>query len=323
MAQPAVLQPAPAMATRAASSVDVDVSVIIVNYNGEHLLPQCLQAVQQAAGSCTLETIVVDNGSTDNSVKLLRQVWRPTHLLEAGANLGFSRANNAGIAVARGRYVLLLNTDCFVSPNLLEVLVGYLDTDPCVAAVGPRLLNPDGSLQPSCHNFPQPLVLLLEQSTLWKWLRRVPIVSERLFIASDHCRPRAVDWLAGACLLLRPRALASVNGLDEDFPFYWEETDLCLRLRQQKWQIVFVPSAQAVHLGGGSTSARSQVQFFRSLYQFYRKHYSPRQFALARLLIRSMALLKAGRSALTCLRGARSAAGARAALAGWLAVMRL
>ncbi|HUP27449.1 MAG TPA: glycosyltransferase family 2 protein [Chloroflexia bacterium] len=275
----------------------VDISAIIVNYNGGRYLAECLQALRAASGGLSVETIIVDNGSTDESVNTLAQAEHAgTTVIQAGRNLGFGRANNLGAAQASGRDYLLLNTDCFLRAGSLEALIAALEGTPGCGIVGPRLLNSDGTLQPSCHNFPSPLVLFIEQSLLWKLLRRLPLINELLFIASGHKSKKPVDWLAGACLLVRSELYKALGGFDERFFFYWEEADLCLQVKEQGWTVLFEPGAEAVHLGGGSTTNPNLlVQFFRSLYLFYRKHYSRRQLLAARAVTRVMALFKAAR----------------------------
>lgn len=301
-----------------------DLSAIIVNYNSGALLPACVAALRGAAGPLRLEIIVVDNGSTDGSLDALHGAAAADRVIHAGANLGFSRANNLGCAAARADYYLLLNTDCFVAPGLPGALLRRLHRDPWTAVVGPRLYNRDGTLQPSCHNFPNPLVLALEQSLLWRPLRRVPPGAHRLLIAGTHRRARPVDWLSGACLLVRARAFSGVGGFDEAFFFYWEEADLCRRLRGQGWNIWFEPAARALHLGGGSSQNPALLgQFFTSLDRFYRKHYSAPQRLLARLVIDAMALFKAGRAALGTRPRAAGRQDAWAALRQWLAIVRL
>ena len=203
-----------------------DVSVIIVNYNGKAFLADCLEALKGDTDSLKVESIVVDNGSVDGSIELLQDKLKPTTLILAGENLGFSRGNNVGMAIARGRYFLLLNSDCFIQPGLLKTLVERLEAKEEAAAIGPRLLNSDGSLQRSCHNFFSPMVVVLEQSLLWQWLKFIPGFKARFFLASDHARPAEVDWVSGACLLLKRSALEKIGGLDECFFFYIEEVDL-------------------------------------------------------------------------------------------------
>lgn len=269
------------------------VSVVIVNYNGRRYLADCLKALRYT-DDLDIEVIVVDNGSTDGSLDLLAQDGRTSlKVIRAKLNLGFGRANNLGASVARGKYYLLLNTDCFLRPGALETLVTVLEERPGVGIVGPRLLNANGTLQPSCHNFPLPTVLFLEQSLLWKLLVGIPFLRDRFLIASPHDRERRVDWMAGACLLVRAEAYRAAGGFDERYFFYWEETDLCLRITQLGWGVLFEPRAQAVHLGGGSSSNPDLlILFFKSLYLFYRKHYNPPRLLLARSIIRLMSLIK-------------------------------
>ncbi len=275
-----------------------DVSVVIVNHNGGRYLADCLGALQGAVGPLDVETIVVDNGSSDGSADILRRAESEgLKVVWAGTNLGFGRANNLGVATASGRYYFLLNSDCFLRPGSLERLVRVLGERPDAGIVGPRLLNEDGTLQPSCHNFPVPIVLFLEQSLIWKMLGRLPWLRDRLLLASPHDREMVVDWLAGACLLVRAQAYQATKGFDEGFFFYWEETDLCLRIKQMGWDVLFEPRAEAVHLGGGSSvDPDLLLYFFKSLYMFYRKHYGPIQLLMARLIIRTMSLVKAVRA---------------------------
>jgi GT2 family glycosyltransferase len=306
---------------------EYDVSVIIVNYNGAHVLPRCLDAVSRAGGALHMEAVVVDNGSTDGSLEMADERGGWVRTIRLGHNTGFATANNAGASEARGRYLLLLNSDCFVRPGLFEALIRRLENESRCAVAGPRLLNPDGSTQPSCHNFPAPLVFFLEQSMLWRLMRRVPFLASRLDLASPHDRVRRVDWLAGACLMVRPEAFRQVGGFDRAFFFYWEEADLCFRLRQHGWSTVFDPAAEAVHVGGGSTSSPAiLVQFFRSLYLFYARHFSGRQMLEIRAIVRLMALFKAARGYLAT-RLSHQPADRRMATDGavraWLEVTRL
>jgi len=301
-----------------------ELSVVIVNYNGAALLPRCLSALGAAVDGLRVQTIVVDNGSTDGGVERLDAGTTPAEVVRLGRNHGFACAANVGLRHARGRYHLLLNTDCFVAPGLPQALIELLDADPGIAVAGPKLLNPDGTLQPSCHNDPHPLVLFLEQSLLWRPLRHVPIARDLLQVAGPHARRREVDWLSGACLLLRPAALDAVGAFDDGFYFYWEEADLCRRLRRGGWRVAFEPDARATHIGGGSGGGPVlERQFFASLYRYYDKHYARYHLSLARAIVRLMALYKAARAGAAYLRDMADPAGRRAAatdLRGWLAV---
>ncbi len=271
-------------------------SAIVVNHNGGSYLVDCVRDLWVAQRDMSLETIVVDNGSTDDSLDRVREADLPVRVIRNLRNVGFGPANNIGAAAARGRYLLLVNTDCFVADNLPRKLARRLDALPPAAVVGPRLLNPDGTLQPSCHNFPTPLIFFLEQSQLWRVLRRVPAVARRLQIAAPHIRPARVDWLSGACLMIRREAFEAVGGFDPAFFFYWEETDLCRRLHAAGWDVVFAPEATAVHVGGGSSSPALLPEYFRGLYRFYRKYRGPWPLFAVRAIVRAMALFKAARA---------------------------
>jgi GT2 family glycosyltransferase len=287
---------------------DYDLSIVIVNHNGRAVLPRCLEAIEHSSDGLRIESIVVDNASEDGSPYLPCCLKENVRVVSLGKNVGFGQANNIGVEVARGKYHLLLNTDCFVQPGLFRALIKCLEKHPETAIVGPRLLNEDGTLQPSCHNFPSPLVFLLEQSMLWKLIRYLPSrAGDLLQIAGKHSKSSEVDWLSGACMLVRPSAFNEVGGFDSRFFFYWEEADLCMRLRQQGWKTWFEPSARAIHIGGGSTKdAAMLLNFFRSLYRFYGKHYSRWQFVVMRAIVRLMSILKAARLAISTLAGSRS-----------------
>jgi N-acetylglucosaminyl-diphospho-decaprenol L-rhamnosyltransferase len=287
---------------------DYDLSIVIVNHNGRAVLPRCLEAIEHSADGLRIESIVVDNASEDGSPYLPCCLKENVRVVCLDKNLGFAEANNIGIGAARGRYHLLLNTDCFVEPGLFRALIKCLEEHPDTAIVGPRLLNEDGALQPSCHNFPSPLVFFLEQSTLWRLFKYLPSRSGDFpHIAGKHLKSGEVDWLSGACMLVRPTAFSQVGGFDSRFFFYWEEADLCMRLRQRGWKTRFEPSARAIHLGGGSTKdAAMLLHFFRSLYRFYAKHYSRRQFVVMRAIVRLMSLFKAARLGISTLPDSRS-----------------
>jgi len=276
--------------------VNVTVSVLVVNHNGGDLLERCLTSVQRAAGSWSLQTVVVDNASTDGS-DIVSDAVQPTVLIRIDENVGFARANNIAAEHADGRYWLLINTDCFLHQGAVDALVRRMDGDSRIAIAAPRLLNADGTLQRSCHNFPRPVVLFLEQSSLWKlatgrrWARR-------LSITTDHDRSMEVDWATAACWLVRPEAWRQSGGFDPGFFFYWEEADLCYRLREQGWRVWFEPAAEATHLGGASTGSPGLLQhFFKGLYRFYDRHYPPRARPLARGIVSTMALWKMTRAA--------------------------
>jgi hypothetical protein len=244
-----------------------DVSIVIVSWNARAHLEACLKSIQRAAAGLSVETIVVDNGSADGSPELVRERFPWVRLTETGANLGFSKGNNVGIAQAEGRYLCLVNSDVVVLDGCLPSLVAFMDRESRVGLAGPRLLNSDGSLQASCRYFP----------TIWNHLGRLIGVNRSL--AHPACRatePSEVDVLAGAFWLARATAVDQVGVLDERFFIYGEDLDWCKRFREAGWRTVYFPEAKAIHHGGASSSVEP-ARFSRELQyaslQLWRKHY--------------------------------------------------
>lgn len=245
--------------------MSLDLSIIIVNWNTQSLLKQCLESICN-----TIQTVVVDNASTDGSAQMVRQRFPWVQLLENRENVGFARANNQGIRASTGRYVLLLNSDTVVHPGALENLVGFMDTHPQAGACGPRLLNGDGSLQPSVDPMLTPareFCRLLFLDRLWP---TATYRQERWDITS----PKPVEVIKGACLLVRRSTLEQVGLLDEGYFMYTEEVDLCYRMAQAGWQLWYVPTAVVTHYGGASSKQiheQMYLELYRSKVRFYRK----------------------------------------------------
>ncbi|MGN6608726.1 MAG: glycosyltransferase family 2 protein [Jatrophihabitans sp.] len=268
------------------------VSVIVVNFNGGDLLTRCLRSLREGTAGHPVEIIVVDNGSSDDSVDSVPPDLRPDRLIRSPNNLGFAQGNNLGAAQARGEYLLLVNTDCFLAPDSLTMLLERITSDDRIAVVAPRLCNGDGSLQRSCHGFPGPMTLFLEQSSLWRLVKDRRL-GDRLPLAGRHDRARQADWVAAACWLVRRSAWDEADGFDPAYLFYWDEIDLCRRLDQLHWQVWFEPAAGAMHLGGGSTDGPVALpEFFRGLYRYYSRFHSRSAQLFARLLVRGMAVIK-------------------------------
>ncbi len=245
-----------------------DLSVVIVNWNTEALLRDCVQSLFLSPLPGVLEVIVVDNASSDNSVATLRRNWPAVHLIENTQNVGFARANNQGIAASRGRYVLLLNSDTIVPPNTLRGLAAFMDKHPEAGAVGPRLIQPDGRPQPFAFGSdPTPLYLLRRGLSLL--LLRRPLHDWNTNLV------QSVDWVSGAGLLLRRQALEQAGPLDEAIFMYFEDNDLCLRLRRCGWKVYYNPQTFITHVGGRSLEQNPAAQktYAASLQHFYRKHY--------------------------------------------------
>jgi len=230
------------------------------------------------------ETIVVDHGSTDGTLEIVRRRFPEARLLEQD-NVGMGGGNNAGMRLASGRYFLLLNSDAWMVGDGLEQLARFADQHPDAAVVGPRLLNPNGSLQRSARAFPT----LWRLSTEYLFLRKLAPRSRMLntFYAGgfDHDEVREVDWLFGACLLVRRDAADEVGHFDEDFFMFSEETDWCYRFHQAGWNVFFFPGAEAVHVGGASHGGTLFAENVRGHLRFLAKHRGTREAERARRLL--------------------------------------
>lgn len=251
-------------------------SVIIISYNTRQMTLDCLRALYadlEDAGK-SAEVWVVDNASGDGSVPAIRAAFPDVRLIENPRNAGFGAANNLALRQAGGEFLLLLNSDAFVHPGAVAALVSYLRAHPRAGAVGPRLLNRDQTVQPSCYRFPSPARAWLENLWVSSLLPRHPVVGDYRRWAHDAAR--SVDWVIGACLLVRRAAYEQAGGFDEAFFMYQEETDWQRRLRDGGWDIAFTPSAVVTHLGGASGAAEQakiNAHFFDSLDYYTRKHH--------------------------------------------------
>jgi len=249
----------------------MNLSIIIVNWNTCDLLAQCLESVYANPPDCEFEVLVVDNASTDGSVQMVRERFPWVRLIENQENVGFARANNRAIQESTGCYALLLNPDTEVQPGALETLVRFMNAHPQAGAAGAQLLNPNGTLQPSCH--PAPTLFrefwrLFHLDVLYPYA----LYPMKRWSLESH---REVDIVQGACMILRREALDQVGLLDEDYFIYSEEVDLCHRLRQRDWKVYWIPQAVVVHYGGQSTQ-QVATEMFLHLYQskllYFRKH---------------------------------------------------
>ena len=252
----------------------MDLSIIIVSWNTRKLLDRCLETVEEAIRTSDVEEteiFVVDNGSTDGSVGMLRGRPGVLRIIVNDENIGFARANNQAIRRTSGRYILLLNPDTELGKDSIGAMIRFLENNPSVGAVGPRQTNPDGSLQPSC--FPLPTL----PREFWRLfhLDSIRAIASYPMQSWDHESPRQVESLMGACLCLRREALDGVGLLDEDYFMYSEEIDLCYRLRTAGWTLFWVPAAVVAHHGGQSTK-QAQTQMFLHLYKskilYFRKN---------------------------------------------------
>lgn len=261
----------------------MDLSIVIVSWNVSDLLARTLVCLPAAVGDLTWEAIVVDNGSTDGTVDRLAPRFPAVQWLPNPDNPGYARANNQGLALAGGDYLLLLNPDTEPDPGSLAILVAFLANHPAAGIVGPALVLPDGTPQP--YGFggdPTPIYLVRRNAQ--RALRLGPLHDWGAATAAP------VDWVSGACLLLRRAVYARTGGLDEAMFMYFEDNELCLRARQAGWQVWREPAARVVHVGGQSLRQNRQAPaaYYASLRYFYAKHYSRTRQRLLDLLLRAM-----------------------------------
>jgi N-acetylglucosaminyl-diphospho-decaprenol L-rhamnosyltransferase len=271
--------------------VPPDVSLIVVSHNTRGYLERCLSEL----GS-RYEVIVVDTGSTDGSQELVRDRFPHARLLVLAANPGYGGALNAGIVLASGRHLLLLNADTWPLPHAVDRLVEFAESEPSTGVVGPRLLDPDRKLQPSVRGFPT-LWRLATEYLFLRWLApRSRALNAFYGSGFDHGSRREADFVVGAVMLVRRQMLDEIGGFDASFFMFDEEVDLCYRARKVGWSVVFWPGAEFVHVGGASTTAvwpRMYREQLRSHLRFLAKHNGLREAERARKLLAAAMRIRA------------------------------
>jgi GT2 family glycosyltransferase len=260
------------------------VSIIIVSYNTKEHLKRCLNAVRASAEGIAYEIIVVDNGSSDGSVQSMRTEFPELSLIESGENLGFAKANNLGFAKSVGEYIVLLNSDAFIVGDSLAVSVELMDRHTEVGLAGGRLVGEDGSWQPSARSFPSIWNDFLTLSGLAGRYRHSRFFGRPDMTYADQDKDLLCDWVPGAFTIIRRSVLEELGFFDERFFLYYEEVDLCLRIKKSGWKIAYWPGVKVVHVGGASTGQFSsrlvtkrgmQMSRWRlqSQYLYYRKNF--------------------------------------------------
>lgn len=253
----------------------MEVSVVIVSYNSRAVLDPCLQSLKKQNVFDDTEVIVVDNASSDGSPTMVRERHPWVKLIAGRKNVGFSRGVNIGIREARGEYFLILNPDTVVRPDSIERLLEFMKRTPSAGIVGPKLVYNDGTLQYSCRRFYTWKVLVLRRTILGKILKNSAAVADHMMLDFDHESTREVDWILGACLLVRRRAVESVGLLDERFFLYFEDVDWCYRMRQKGWKVFYHPEAVVTHSyareSAQSVINRSVIAHLASLIRYYDK----------------------------------------------------
>ncbi|MDX9892950.1 MAG: glycosyltransferase family 2 protein [Patescibacteria group bacterium] len=254
-------------------------SIIILNYKQQGLVKQCLKGIVTAQPQLDYEIIVVDNNSEDDTLAMVVSLFEPKDetksqlalpivdklkippikAIQSGINGGFAAGNNLGIAQAAGEYIMILNPDIAILPESLERMVEFMDAHKDVGMIGPRLINPDGTVQYSCRRFPNFITPLLRRTFFGKLPTGKKSVEWYLMKDFDHLSNRQVDWLFGACLLVRKTLINSIGKFDERFFMYFEDLDLCRRIWQVGSKVVYFSEVELVHYHQRLSAERSGV----------------------------------------------------------------
>jgi len=272
-----------------------EVSAVVVNYNAGRELGEAVAAIEAELAGREWDGAVVDNASTDGSTAAAAPLPPQMRLLRNAQNLGFGRAVNQGVGVCRGRSVLIVNPDCRLGVGAFARLWRELEAHPGCAVVGPRILDPDGSVQGSARGDPDMLTGLFGRtSALQALLPVLPVARRNVVVDEAIASGQAsvpVDWVSGACMLVRRDALDEIRGFDERYFLFWEDADLCRRLRGRGCHVRYVPGATAVHrVGTSSRTARAASirAFHDSAYLYYATHVAPGALDLRRPLARAL-----------------------------------
>lgn len=226
----------------------MDLSIIILNYKTQGLVKQCIRNVRAGIDNLDYEIIVVDNGSNDGCEEMMAENFSDVKFIQTGKNLGFAAGSNVGINKAKGKYIMLLNPDVTVLNHSLNKMIRFMEDYPQVGLAGPRLINPDGSYQISCRTFQTPKLILYRRTFLGLLPDAKKQLAEHLMLDFDHKTNLPVDWVMGACMIVRQSAMEKVGLLDERFFFYVEDMDWCRRFWDNDFKVYYIADAEMVHL---------------------------------------------------------------------------
>lgn len=252
----------------------MDLSIVIVNWNTVDMTRDCLASIYENTFGISYEVIVVDNASEDGSGEMISKEFSQAKLIQNSENFGFAKANNQGFQIAKGRHILLLNSDTLVHGDVIARSVQWLDAHPDAAAMGCRVLNGDGSVQRTCSMYPSLLNQLLLSSGLWK-LSWPKFLGRGQMVHWSRDDERDVEVISGCYLLVRRRVIDEVGMLDDSFFFFGEETDWCLRMRLAGWRLVFSPVGEITHFGSVSAKKlnhKRDILLTEAKVHLHRKH---------------------------------------------------
>lgn len=283
----------------------MELSIVIVSYNTKDYLRECLQSLERFIVK-GIEIFVVDNGSIDGSTDMVATDFRRSTLIRNEQNRGFAAANNQAIIRSTGRYIMLLNSDTIMLEGTLQKIISFMDQHPDIGIIGCKLLNTDGSLQPSITSFPNLIKDTLNIALIGTVIKNTPgmrtwisRIGRLLGVSAsrfdDHATTKEIDFPRGACLTIRRTAMDQIGLLDEGYFFADEELDWCYRAKQQGWKVYYYPEAAIIHHDHGSIKAimgKAFVQIRKSGLHFYQKHYGQLSTIVMKILISAILLVK-------------------------------
>lgn len=221
------------------------------------------------------EIIVIDNASSDNSVEVIKINFPQVRLIQNSANVGLARANNQGVRLTRGEYILFLNPDTVVQRHSMEKMVDFLKNNDNVAIVAPKLINPDGSIQLSCRQFYNLRTIILRRTFLGKVFINSKLVKEHLLLNRNHSEILEVDWILGACFLTKRDIFENIGCFDENYPLYFEDVDLCYRAKNASYKVIYFPKATVIHHHQRESAkkfSKKTLWHIKSSIKFFNKH---------------------------------------------------
>jgi hypothetical protein len=263
----------------------MEVSIIIVNYNTREFLRRCLDSIFSFPPRREFEVMVADNGSTDPSVGMVRETFPQVEVIGNRTNRGFSAALNRGLRKSKGDLLLVLNPDVVLAPGCIDAMADFMDRHTEAGICGPKLLNPDGSIQLSRRAFPNPVNVFFGRRSLWnRFFPKNKISRSFLRTDLDYDSVQEVDWVIGACMMIKKGVIKSVGLFDEDYFLFVEDTDFCYRARKAGYDVFYVPHGVATHERGASTRKSFVMSTYKhnlGMYKFFNKHYNLNPIARA------------------------------------------
>lgn len=264
-----------------------DVSIVIVSWNVAQLLEDCLNSVYKTTPNLSLEVIVVDSASSDDTVQMVTEKFPQANMMAQADNVGFTRGNNIGLAVAKGKYLFLLNPDTVILDDTISQMVAYLDNNPQIGIVGPHTLNSDMTHQSTRRRFPTIGTAFFESTWLEGFAPNNLLDRYYARDISDDSTAE-VDWVQGSALMARRDVYEQIGGLDEGYIMFWEELDWCKRAKLAGWGVIYLGTSKIIHHGGKSTDqagARKHIHFQESKLRYYKKFFGSGFALLLRIFL--------------------------------------